>query len=173
LSSALIQNATQTKPIKLAPAVTRNARCAISSHAKRGAGRFFGSFLAARPRKNPAAGRDRRTCCWFNFELLTNNQSLAGRQPRTLPHLLAPKRWEQKAPHAFAPAAQVPGAEQMNAGRAKLADAQTGCPAVSASIHSSPALSLNGGKSKTIKSLKRAGSAILQNATETYTSNHA
>ena len=31
------------------------------AHAQRSAGRFFGSFLAARPRKNPAAGRDRRS----------------------------------------------------------------------------------------------------------------
>jgi len=49
---------------------------------------------------------------------------------------------------------QVPGAEQMNAGRAKLANAQTGCPSLSASIHPPPALALNGGKVKDSKDLK-------------------
>jgi len=45
-SSALIQNATETYPILLITHNGKNARCAIRPHAKRGAGRFFGSFLA-------------------------------------------------------------------------------------------------------------------------------
>jgi hypothetical protein len=49
----------------------------------------------------------------------------------------------------------------MNAGRAKLADAQTGCPADSPFIHPPPALALNGVKVKDFKVVNRAGSAVV------------
>jgi hypothetical protein len=97
----------------------------------------------------------------FGLELLTNNQSLAGRQPRTLPKLLAAQKLGAKGAPRYRAccAGSRCRTDERRPGKSKFC-----CPAVSASIHPSPALSLNGVKVKDVKSimpLKRERSAAV------------
>jgi len=84
--SPMPQNATETNSVKLDTLVNKNARCAISPHAQRSAGRFFGSFFGpGRERTRRPAGTGE--VAFYIFFLKTKTRS-PGRQPRTLPNLL-------------------------------------------------------------------------------------
>jgi hypothetical protein len=94
----------------------------------------------------------------IQIHILKLQLNLRGSSPAAAQSFVRPKDWSKRRPTLARLLTQVPGAEQMNAGRAKLAGAQTGCPAGSAAIHPAPAMSLNGVK---VKSLILTPSSLL------------